>query len=73
MVCQYKSVVYKSNYLYILQLTLIMKLSVLCSAEMPGALLWAAAAVAAAVAVAAPIRAAGNLYSFLRRDRPTQR
>ncbi|XP_052737131.1 uncharacterized protein LOC112043270 [Bicyclus anynana] len=47
-------------------LTLLLKLSVLCSAEMPSSLMWTATAALGAVVVAAPVRAVRNIYTFLR-------
>ncbi|CAH2229903.1 jg24514 [Pararge aegeria aegeria] len=54
-------------------LTLIMKLTVLCSAEMPNSLMWISTIVLAAVVLAAPIRAVQNIYSFLQARRNAQR
>ncbi|XP_045760598.1 sodium-dependent serotonin transporter-like isoform X2 [Maniola jurtina] len=53
--------------------TLIMKLTALCRAEMPRSLLWMSTAPLAAVVVAAPIRAVRNICGFLRQGHNERR
>ncbi|XP_046967600.1 uncharacterized protein LOC124535429 isoform X1 [Vanessa cardui] len=52
---------------FIMVTTIVMKASMLWSAEMPAALLWAGAAPLLAAALAPAARAAANAYAFLRR------